>query len=61
MKQNMGKIDRVLRGLVGISVICIGIYYQTWWGAIGIVPLFTTVFAWCPIYLPFGISTCQKD
>ena len=61
MKPNMGKTDRILRGIVGIGVIAAGVYYQSWWGALGIIPLATTVFAWCPIYLPFGISTCKKD
>lgn len=61
MKQNMGKIDRILRGLVGIGIISTGVYFQSWVGALGIVALATTVFAWCPLYLPFGISTCKKD
>ena len=61
MKHNMGKTDRILRGIVGIGVISVGVYFQSWWGALGIVLLATTVLAWCPIYLPFGISTCKKD
>jgi len=61
MKHNMGKTDRILRGIVGVGVIAAGVYYQSWWGALGIVPLATTVLAWCPIYSPFGISTCKKD
>ncbi|MCK5723504.1 MAG: DUF2892 domain-containing protein [Gammaproteobacteria bacterium] len=61
MKHNMGKTDRILRGLIGIGAISVGVYFQSWWGALGIIPLFTTVVSWCPIYLPFGISTCKKD
>ncbi|MBY0233972.1 MAG: DUF2892 domain-containing protein, partial [Burkholderiaceae bacterium] len=31
-------------------------------GYIGIVPLFTGIFRFCPAYLPFGMSTCSlKD
>ena len=61
MKHNMGKIDRILRGLVGIGLISAGVYFQSWWGALGIIPLATMAIAWCPMYLPFGISTCKKD
>ncbi|MCU7375837.1 DUF2892 domain-containing protein [Paucibacter sp. O1-1] len=26
---------------------------------VGIIPLFTAAFGWCPAYVPFGISTCE--
>lgn len=61
MKCNMGKIDRILRGIVGIAAIGAGVYFQSWWGAVGLIPLGTAVLGWCPIYLPFGISTCKTD
>lgn len=61
MKCNMGKVDRIIRGFVGIGIFAAGYYYQSWWGALGIIPLATTVFAWCPMYLPFGISTNKTD
>ncbi len=28
------------------------------WGYIGVVPLATAFFRFCPAYVPFGISTC---
>lgn len=59
MKQNSGGIDRTLRILVGIAVIAAGFYYQSYWGAIGLVPLLTGAIGWCPTYLPFGVSTCR--
>ena len=61
MKCNMGKIDRILRGIVGIAVIAVGVYYQTWCGAIGVIPIGTALIGWCPAYLPFGISSCKSD
>ena len=30
-----------------------------WLGLIGLVPLATAIFAWCPAYAPFGIKTCK--
>ena len=59
MKRNMGSADRIVRIIVGLGFIGAGIYYQSWLGVIGIVPLATAIVGWCPAYLPFGISTCR--
>ena len=42
-----------------IGLIAWGVAAQNWWGAIGIIPLFTAAIGWCPAYLPFGISSCK--
>ena len=59
MKRNVGKTDRIFRVLLGVAIIGVGIFFKSWWGAIGIIPLFTATIGWCPAYLPFGISTCK--
>lgn len=61
MKCNVGKIDRILRIIIGLAVIGFGFYSQSWLGAIGIVPLFTGLVRWCPAYVPLGISTNKSD
>ena len=58
MKCNVGKVDRIVRAALGIGVLAAGIYFKSWWGAIGLVPLLTAIFRFCPAYVPFGISTC---
>lgn len=60
MKCNVGKVDRIIRVILGVCIIAGGVYYQSWWGAIGAVPLLTAVMSWCPAYVPFGISSCKK-
>ena len=57
--KNVGSADRAIRLILGLVIIGIGYYYQSWWGAIGIVPIFTALIGWCPAYLPFGINTCS--
>lgn len=57
MTKNVGKADRTVRIIAGIAAIVLGIYFKSWWGAIGIVPLFTAFIRWCPAYSIFGIST----
>ena len=59
MNQNVGSIDRAIRVIAGLAIIGWGVYAGSWWGAIGIVPLFTAAIGWCPAYLPLGLSTCK--
>ncbi len=61
MKCNMGNSDRIFRGIVGIVIIAIGFYYNSWWGAVGLVPLLTSAFRFCPAYWPFKFSTSKKE
>lgn len=65
MKTNMGSIDRILR--IIIAAVFITLYFTgTVSGTLGIVMLVlsavflvTSVVSFCPLYLPFGISTCS--
>jgi len=60
MQCNIGKTDRAIRLLAGVGIIAAGFYFQSWWGAIGIVPLTTAALRWCPPYQLLGISTNKK-
>jgi hypothetical protein len=60
MKANVGGIDRIVRGVAGIGLIAWALMGGPVWAWIGVVPLFTSAVGWCPLYLPFGISTCGK-
>ena len=60
MKSNMGKIDRIARVVVGTGIIAAGVYFQSWFGAVGLIPLITAAVGWCPAYVPFGLSSCKK-
>ena len=53
----MGKTDRIIRAILGLGIIAAGVYFGSWLGAIGVVPLATAAIGCCPAYLPFGIST----
>ena len=57
MKPNVGQSDRNIRIVLGVVIIVAGVYFKSWWGVIGIVPILTAVIRWCPAYLPFGISS----
>ncbi len=65
MKANMGSADRI--GRVLLAVVFAVLYFTgTVTGTFGIVLLvlgavflLTSVFSFCPLYAPFGISTCS--
>ena len=62
MKVNVGNIDRVVRIVAGIILITLaatGIFSP--WGWIGVVPLLTGIFKFCPAYSIFGISSCPME
>ncbi len=57
---NVGRPDRIVRIVVGISLIALAATHTIGvWGYIGVVPLLTGAIGWCPAYLPFGIKTCK--
>ena len=59
MKKNVGSVDRLLRLILGAVIIVWGVYAESWWGLIGLIPLMTGLMNWCPIYVPFKISTIK--
>ena len=60
MKSNVGKIDKNIRLVIGLIVVILGLYYNSWWGLLGIIPIATALINWCPLYVIFGIKTCKK-
>ena len=55
MTRNIGSTDRLVRVLLGIGLLLIAFEGpRTAWGYIGIVPLITGLFGWCPLYRLFG-------
>ncbi len=58
MKENVGSADRYTRMFLGAIIIAAGIYFETWLGVIGIIPLITGLIKFCPLYAVFGLSTC---
>lgn len=67
MKQNVGGIDRLIRGVVGVAGIAVyfmGMLEGTMAMAaliIGAVLLGTVILGWCPPYAMLGISTRSAE
>ncbi len=59
MQANIGSIDRAIRILAGLALIGATLLDLIGpWGWIGVVPLATGIFRFCPAYLLFGLRTC---
>jgi len=65
MKNNVGKTDKIIRIVIGLAIAVLGIYYQSYWGLLAIIPLGTALIGSCGLYSLLGINTCplkkQKD
>jgi len=61
MKANVGGIDKVARIVVGLILIMLALTGTIGaWGWVGVVPLATGLFNFCPLYPLLGISTCKN-
>jgi hypothetical protein len=61
MMKNLGGIDRVLRILLGLGLLSlVFVGPQTPWGWIGIVPLVTGLFGFCPAYGIFKLNIAKS-
>jgi hypothetical protein len=59
MKSNVGGIDRILRVAVGLALIALAATGTVGvWGWIGVVPLATGLFRFCPLYPLIGVNSC---
>ncbi len=62
MKANIGNIDRVIRIIVGIVLLSLMFWGpKTYWGLIGLIPLLTAIFRFCPAYVLCKISTKKTE
>jgi hypothetical protein len=67
MKKNMGSTDKIIRIILAL-VIAVLYFTNVIPGTLGIILLVlaviflaTSFISFCPLYLPFGISTCKRE
>ncbi|MFT6452509.1 MAG: hypothetical protein ACJA06_002011 [Halocynthiibacter sp.] len=65
LKKNVGKLDRILRIVIGLALIAaFFLYPEANYRAlylIGIIPLVTGLVGSCGLYRVFGLSTCPMQ
>lgn len=59
MKSNVGGMDKIARIVIGVALVVLAAMGQIGvWGYIGIVPILTGLFNFCPAYSLLGMNTC---
>lgn len=58
---NVGSLDRKVRITLGLLVIVLGFYFQSFWFLLGWVPLATGLVDFCPLYALLGINTSKEQ
>ena len=62
MNRNVGTLDRTVRIVAGLALITLSATGTVGpWGWIGIVPLTTGLFGWCPAYTLLGVKTSKAS
>lgn len=60
MKKNMSNLDRIIRIVVGVAILSLILLLSggiRWIGLVGLIPLVTGIFGFCPLYAIFKIKT----
>ena len=60
MKRNVGGVDKWLRFVVGLLLVVWAATGGPAWAWIGVVPLATGLFNFCPLYALIGVNTCKR-
>jgi hypothetical protein len=58
MSCNVGSTDRIIRILAGLALIAWALMGGPAWAWIGVVPLATGLFKFCPVYPLLSMNTC---
>jgi len=55
--QNVGKMDRIIRIILGLVLLSLVFLVPTQWGWLGLIFLITGLVSWCPIYMALKMKT----
>lgn len=61
VKKNVGNMDAILRVILGMIIIFAGLFYNSLWGFVGILPIGSGVLAFCPVYRLLNTQTCSPN
>ena len=60
MKKNIHPIERLVRIIVGIGLVSLAFTGpENKWLLLGLIPILTGAFGWCPPYALLGVNTCK--
>jgi len=59
-EKNVGQTERIIRVAAGLLILAAGLYYNSYLGLVGLIPLITGAVGSCPLYSLLGINTCKR-
>lgn len=61
LKKNVGNLDSIIRVTIGAIIMAIGLYVDSYWGFLGLIPVISGGVSFCPIYKKLGITTTNPN
>lgn len=61
LKKNVGYVDSIIRVTAGALIVGAGLYFENWWGFLGLIPVFSGAVSFCPIYRLLKIDTTTPN
>ncbi len=62
LKKNVGKVDQIIRYIIGAILIVLAFVLPLYWLLIpAAIAIFTAIFSFCGLYRLFGINTCKIE
>ncbi|WP_334086241.1 DUF2892 domain-containing protein [Helicobacter typhlonius] len=54
----MKTTERIIRVVLAFVIFAAGFYFESLWGLVGLIPLLTGAFGFCPLYVWTGRQAC---
>ncbi len=61
MKENLGSFDIGARFVLGCVLLFLGLNGLGYWGLLGLIPLFTCMIGFCPLYWLLHLDTAKWE
>ncbi len=61
LKKNVGYMDSIIRVVLGTLIIALGLYFDNYWGFIGLIPVISGAISFCPVYRVLRMSTMDPN
>ena len=61
MKKNVGYWDSIIRTIAGAIIVSLGLFYDNYWGFVGLYLVFSGVVEFSPIYRIIGFTTMDPN
>lgn len=61
LKKNVGYIDSIIRVIIGALIVGVGLYFDSYWGFIGLILVFSGAVSYCPVYRLLKMETTRPN